>query len=78
MKILKKAGHQPQTKLQQRVSKISTSELTVWAETSLYTIGKNIAGMRGGTPEALKEAEIGAEALLAIVQELIKRSENEF
>jgi hypothetical protein len=34
--------------------------------------------MRGGTPEALKEAEIGAEALLAIVQELMKRSENEF
>jgi hypothetical protein len=78
MKILKKAGRQPQTKLQKRVGGISSPELTVWAENSLYTIGKNIAGMRGGTPEALKEAEIGAEALLAIIQELLKRSENEF
>lgn len=75
MKILKKAGHQPQSKLQKRVSGISTPELTIWAENSLFTIGKNIVGIRGGTPELLKEAEIGAEALLAIVQELIKRSE---
>lgn len=75
MKILKKAGHQPQSKLQKRVSGISTPELTIWAENSLFTIGKNIAGIRGGTPELLKEAEVGAEALLAIVQELIKRSE---
>lgn len=78
MKILKKAGPQPQSKLQKRISGISTPELTTWAETSLFIIGKNIAGIRGGTPEMLKEAESGAEALLAIVQELIKRSENEF
>jgi len=78
MKIFKKAGHQPQTKLQKRVSGISTPELSVWVETSLFTIGKNVTGIRGGSIEQLKEAEIGAEALLAIIQELIKRSENEF
>jgi len=78
MKIFKKAGHQPQTKLQKRVSGISTPELTVWAENSLFTIGKNIAGVRGGSMEQLKEAEIGAEALLVIIQELLKRSKNEF
>jgi hypothetical protein len=78
MKIFKKAGLPPQSKIQKRVAKISTPELSVWVETSLFTIGKNVAGISGGSKEQLKEAEMGAEALLAIIQELIKRSENEF
>jgi hypothetical protein len=79
MKIFqkKKAGHQPQSKLAQRIANISTPELITWAENSLFVIGKNLVHHQRDGIDALKEAELGAEALLAITQELIKRAKNE-
>ena len=79
MKILTKikAGNQPQTKIQKRVASISTSDLTLWAENALFVIGKEITHhQRHHNIDALLEAELGAEALLAITQELIKRANN--
>jgi hypothetical protein len=70
----KKKGGVPQTKLQQRVSGISTPELITWAENSLFVIGKNIVHHQRDGIEAIYEAELGAEALLAITQELKKRA----
>jgi hypothetical protein len=46
-------------------------------ETTLYGIGKNIAGLGPKTIENYLEAEENAEALLAIVQELKKRVNND-
>lgn len=69
----KRAGNQ-QTKLQQRVSGISTPELITWAENSLFVIGKNIVHHQRDGVDAINEAELGAEALLAITQELKKRA----
>jgi hypothetical protein len=76
--LKKKAGQQPQTKLEKRISSISTPELVVWAENSLAAIGKNVYHHQRDGVDALYEAEIGAEALLAITRELIKRANNEF
>jgi hypothetical protein len=75
----KKDGHQPQTseptKLEKRVAMISTPELVTWAENALYVIGKEVTGwMRTKEDHLLDEALIGGEALVAIVKELQKRS----
>lgn len=77
MKIFKKDGPQPLSKLEQRVSKIGTSELVLWAENSLFVIGKNLTHWsREKSPELLEEAHMGAEALIAITNELKKRDQN--
>lgn len=73
MKILKKAGQRQLTKLEQRVSKIGTADLVMYVETTLYGIGKNIAGSGAKSIENYMEAEENAEALLAIVRELKNR-----
>lgn len=81
MTIFKKKtdGHQSQTKLQKRVSQISTPELVTWAENSLFVIGKEVTGwMRTKEAALLDEADLGAEALYAITQELKKRAKNDF
>lgn len=81
MTIFKKKtdGHQSQTKLQKRVSQISTPELVTWAENSLFVIGKEVTGwMRTKDAALLDEADLGAEALYAITQELKKRAKNDF
>jgi hypothetical protein len=71
----KKDGSQPQTKLQKRVGMISTPELVTWAENSLFVIGKNVTGwMKTKEGFLLDEADLGAEALYAITQELKKRA----
>lgn len=64
--------------MQKRIASISTPELVTWAENSLFVIGKNIVHHQRDGIDAISEAEIGAEALLAIVQELKKRAQNEF
>ena len=76
MKILKKAGQPQPTKLQKRIASIGTSELVTYVETTLYGIGKNIAGTGPKTDSSYLEAEENAEALLEIVRELKKRFNN--
>lgn len=78
MKIFKKneAGFQPQTKIQKRVATISTPDLVAWTENALFTIGKNVTGWQRNPSEdyLLEEADLGAEALYAITQELKRRA----
>lgn len=79
MKIFSKGGQPQPTKLQKRVASISTSDLVAWTENSLFVIGKEITHyQKNKNIDALYEMELGAEALLAIVQELKKRAKNEF
>ena len=62
--------------MQKRVSGIGTSDLILWAENALYVIGKEITHhQRNRNIDSLHEARMGAEALLAITDELIKRSD---
>ena len=50
----------------------------MWAENALYVIGKEITHhQRDKNLNSLHEARLGAEALLAITDELIKRASNE-
>lgn len=57
------------------MASISTPELVTWAENALYVIGKEVTGwMRTKEDFLLDEALIGGEALVAIVKELKKRS----
>lgn len=77
MKIFKKKtdGYQPQTKLEKRVASIPTPELVTWAENALYVVGKEVTGwMRTRDAFMLEEADLGAEALYAITQELKRRA----
>jgi hypothetical protein len=76
MKIFqkKKAGVQPQSKLEKRISGISTSELITWIENYLAEIGKNVAGIGEKTPDRYKEALSAAEIVVLLVAELNKRS----
>lgn len=57
---------------------ISTPELVTWAENSLFVIGRDVTGwLRSKDAAMLDEADLGAEALYAITQELKKRAKNE-
>jgi len=48
----------------------------MWAENALYVIGKEITHhQRDKNLDSLYEARMGAEALLAITDELIKRAD---
>lgn len=78
MKIFKKDGPQQPTKLEKRIASVSTPELVTWTENSLFVIGKETTNwLRTKDSLLLDEAEMGAEALLAIIKELKKRA-NEF
>jgi len=78
MKILKRAGQPQLTAIQRRVASLATPELVSWVENALYTIGKEITHhQKTRNIDALYEMELGAQALLAITQELKKRAENE-
>mgnify|MGYP003350135424 CR=1 FL=1 len=72
----KQDGHQPQTRIEKRVAKISTPDLIQWMEHSMYTIGKLITEWQKSpnSDALLDEVELGAEALLAIAKELKRRN----
>ena len=70
----KKAGHQPQTKIQKRISKLPSSELVAWTENALFVIGKEVTTwMRTNEKHLLNDAEMGAEVLNEIIKELKRR-----
>lgn len=73
--VFKKSESQPKSKVEQRVSKIATPDLTTWADQALYGIGRHLSSWQSNASVAdLEEAEMGAEALLAVVRELKARS----
>ena len=73
--MFKKKTQTPQTKIEKRVASLPTQDLTGWAEQALYTIGRYLTDyIKSGDTKVLDEAELGAEALLAVVRELKKRA----
>ena len=76
--MLKRNKHtkeeQAKTKLEQRVSKMATQDLIQWVDQALYSIGKNLTQWSKTQENAfLQESHLGAEALLAVVNELGRR-----
>ena len=62
-------------KIAKRVSRIATGDLTMWADQSIYEIGRLLSIYeRHRTPEAIKELTEATEALHAVVHELNKRT----
>jgi hypothetical protein len=60
------------------VAGISTPDLVTWSENALFIVGKEITNyLRTRNVDALYEADLGAEALYAITQELKRRSQND-
>jgi hypothetical protein len=49
----------------------------MWAENSLFTIGRNVAGAGKKGFEDYSEALVGAETLVHILEELIQRTKND-
>lgn len=63
------------TKVQERVASLPTPDLTSWAEQALFGIGRNIIDWgRYSDYSSLEEAKLGAEALLAVVEEIMARN----
>lgn len=62
------------TKLELRVSKMATQDLTQWVDQALYSIGKNLTQWTKTQDNAfLQESHMGADALLAVINELNRR-----
>jgi hypothetical protein len=78
MKIFKKAGLPQQSRLEKRVSNFGTSDLVIWVESLLPSIGKAVVHHSRDGVDALSDAEDNAEAVLAIVRELKKRQSSGF
>ena len=61
-------------KVAKRVAKIPTGELELWAEQSIYELGRCLSGYQKSRDVFyLNEAQKGAEALHAVVEELHSR-----
>jgi hypothetical protein len=75
MILRKKQDGQPQTRIEKRVSKISTPDLILWMEQSMYTIGKLITEwQKSHNKDLLDEVVLGTEVFNAIAKELKKRA----
>jgi hypothetical protein len=75
MILRKKQDGQPQTRIEKRVSKISTPDLILWMEQSMYTIGKLITEwQKSHNNDLLDEVVMGTEVFNAIAKELKKRA----
>lgn len=62
-------------KIARRVSRIPTTDLLIWADQTVYQLGKLLTAYeRNRNEESLKEVLDGAEALHAVIHELDKRT----
>jgi hypothetical protein len=61
-------------KITKRVGLLPSSDLVDWADQAIYSTGRSLtAYLRERSPELLKEAHVGAEVILAIVEEIQRR-----
>ena len=62
-------------KIVERVSKMSRDDLVAWSDQAIYTTGRYLTQYgRDGLEENLSEAHTGAQVLLAVTEELRKRT----
>lgn len=75
LKSKKAKEEKEKSKLEARVATMATSDLANWASQAMFGIGRNISDWDKQREYAyLEEAQMGAEALLAVVNELCKRN----
>lgn len=57
-----------------RVQKLPSSDLVDWADQAIYSTGRSLtAYLRERSPDSLHDAHVGAEVILAIVEEIQRR-----
>lgn len=73
----KQGEDKEKTKLEQRVSRLPTSDLLNWSDQAVYSLGRDLSDWRKGGPDhLLVEAELAVESLMVTVQELKTRRTN--
>lgn len=73
----KQGEDKEKTKLEQRVSRLPTSDLLNWSDQAIYSLGRDLSDWRKGGPDhLLVEAELAVESLMVTVQELKTRRTN--
>ena len=68
--------HRPEEvrRRERRVQTLGTGELPLWTDNAISEVGKHIQQyLRTGDDAFLKEAKIGAETLLTLIEELERR-----
>ena len=71
----KKTETKTKTKVEKRVSTLSTAELLTWTDQVLYSVGRNVSVWQKSQDNySLEEARMGAEALHAIMNALTERT----
>jgi hypothetical protein len=72
----KKKEQREKTKLEKRVASLPSAELVGWSENALYSVSRNLATwQKSGDTFYLEEANVGIEALKAIIDTLRERSQ---
>jgi hypothetical protein len=77
MKIFKRKSKNTKelSKVMRRVSGLPTAELLGWTDQIIYSIGRNLsAWQKSQNKSSLDEAQLGAEALHAILDTLKERA----
>jgi hypothetical protein len=77
MKIFKRKSKNTKelSKVKRRVSTLPTGELIGWTDQIIYSIGRNLsAWQKSQNQSSLDEAQLGAEALHAILDTLKERA----
>ena len=73
--IFKNKIERNQTKLQKRVSSLSTDELLNIVDSYLYSVGRELSNWRRYENKAyLEEAKMASDAVYAIVETVMERS----
>jgi hypothetical protein len=73
----KQTEDKEKTKLEQRVSRLPTSDLLNWSDQAIYSLGRDLSDWRKGGPDhLLLEAEMALESLTVTVRELKGRRTN--
>ena len=70
----RKRSPEGESKIAKRLARLPEADLVAWGDQAIYTTGRYLtAYQRERLPEYLDEARTGAEALLAVVEEIRRR-----
>ena len=71
----RKRAPEGSSKVAKRIARLPEADLIAWGDQAIYTTGRYLtAYQRERLPEYLDEARSGAEALLAVVEEIRRRA----
>ena len=72
----KKKEQREKTKIEKRVASLPSAELVGWSENALYSVSRNLSTwQKSGDTFYLEEANVGIEALKAIIDTLRERAQ---